>query len=372
MPLRCSNEGHDVFAFDFEGDAEWEGLRKENQKRQHLSMTCCGSPVVLRTSKLGVRHFSHARKGDCTSEGETPEHLLAKRQIVEGIQRTDWAASVEQAGESGDLGRWEADVLATKGKSKVAFEVQWSRQSQQETSMRQQRYAGAGVRGLWLFRQHDFPVERDVPAFRLTLNEESGRFQVLLPSSEYDPSWIAARDRNEPRYWQSPIDLACFVEGALKRQLRFAPAIGVELPVEVEAAYVPCWKCKKETGVVLTLLFAADRVFPGYGNIEVSLDDLDELSDGAAIAAEMLPAQTLRQHRIGAVKPRYSKTVGASYLSNGCVHCDALQGRFFDHECAHEAQKVMEVRAVLKADWVPHLRDERSIKRWWFDMRAQS
>ena len=26
----------------------------------------------------------------------------------------------------------------------------------------------------------------------------------------------------------------------------------------------------------------------------------------------------------------------------------AVQGRFFDHECVHEAQKVMEVRAVLK------------------------
>jgi len=61
MPLRCSNAGQDVFAFDFEADADWEHLRQENQKRQHLSMACCGSPVVPRTSKLGVRHFSHAR-----------------------------------------------------------------------------------------------------------------------------------------------------------------------------------------------------------------------------------------------------------------------------------------------------------------------
>lgn len=72
----------------------------------------------------------------------------------------------------------EADILVTKGKFKVAFEVQWSCQSQQETSMRQQRYASAAVRGLWLFRQHDFPVDQDIPAFRLALNEASGRFRA--------------------------------------------------------------------------------------------------------------------------------------------------------------------------------------------------
>jgi hypothetical protein len=32
---------------------------------------------------------------------------------------------------------------------------------------------------------------------------------------------------------------------------------------------------------------------------------------------------------VGAIKSRYSKTIGAFYLSNGCYHCDAIQGDFF-------------------------------------------
>lgn len=368
MSLRCSNDGREFFAFDVENSVEWELLRKQNQTRQHLSMMCCGAPVVLRTSKLGVRHFSHARKGECATAPESPEHLLAKRQIVEGIQLTDWRPAVEQAGESGALGMWTADVLATKGSAKIAFEVQWSRQTLEETQQRQLRYKAGGVRALWLFRQHDFPVEKDVPAFHLRLDEALGRFQVLLPSSSYDPAWVRAKDKNEPRYWQQSIDLAKFVEGALSRCLKFAPSIGASMPLEVDAAYVPCWRCKKETGLVLGLRFSAGRVFAGHGDIEATIYDFDEFPEGAQVLSTLLPAALLKSHRIGAIKPRYSATVGGEYISNGCLHCDALQGRFFDHEYAYDAQKVMEVPSILSASWAEHLQDASSaIHRWWFD-----
>lgn len=44
---------------------------------------------------------------------------------------------------------------------------------------------------------------------------------------------------------------------------------------------------------------------------------------------------TYARHGIGLIKPRYSRTEGQTYLFSGCIHRDALQGRFFDNEVAY-------------------------------------
>jgi hypothetical protein len=77
---------------------------------------------------------------------------------------------------------WRADVLASNGKTRIAFEVQWSRQ----TLDRQQRYARDDIRCCWLFR---FPpnelvaayepvsalaARKDLPVFALIGNENDG------------------------------------------------------------------------------------------------------------------------------------------------------------------------------------------------------
>lgn len=49
---------------------------------------------------------------------------------------------------------------------------------------------------------------------------------------------------------------------------------------------------------------------------------------------------TYAHHGIGLIKPRYSRMEGQTYLSSGCIHRDALQGRFFDHEVAYDALPV--------------------------------
>lgn len=139
MPLKCFREDQAIFAFDLESDDAWEALRAENATRKHLRMLCCGAAVTLRTSKLGTKHFAHARRGPCATALESAEHLLAKRIIVEGARRTDWEAVSEQAGDPHEVEPWIADVLATKGRRKVAFEVQWSRQDDAETRRRQRR-----------------------------------------------------------------------------------------------------------------------------------------------------------------------------------------------------------------------------------------
>lgn len=369
MPLKCFHDTEPIFAFDFESAEAWEQLRKDNAVDKRLRMPCCGSAVTLRTSKLGTRHFAHARRGPCSTAPESTEHLLAKRTIVAGIRRTKWTALPEQAGDSPGFGPWVADVLATDEKRKVAFEVQWSRQEGSETQFRQNRYRAAHVRGLWFFRQHDFPVAKDVPAFRLALDDQTQELTVKLPSPSYHPAFMSARTRDEPRYWQQSVELSAFVEGALQGRLRYAPALGSVLPVEVHTAPTECWKCKQETHVVMGLVFAASRVFPGSADIGLTIHSFaDNLDDGVRVVMDMLPAAHLAKHGIGALKPRYSRTEGGSYLSNGCVHCDALQGRFFEHELAYESTKSFEIEARFEKDWGPLMADaESEIYRWWFD-----
>jgi competence CoiA-like predicted nuclease len=155
MPLKCFRDHEPVYAFDVETESAWGDLRHENANKKNLRLHCCNAGVTLRTSKLGTKHFAHARRGACSTAPETAEHLLAKRIVVEGIRRAGWTPTTEAPGDSPELGAWIADVMAEKGTAKVAFEVQWARQNDAETRYRQTRYQSTGVRGLWLFRQHD-------------------------------------------------------------------------------------------------------------------------------------------------------------------------------------------------------------------------
>jgi len=371
VPLKCIDNQREIFSFDFESDEDWNALRLRNKATNSLRMPCCGAAVVLRTSKLGTKHFAHARRGPCLTAPESAEHLLAKRIIVEGIARAQWHAAPEQSGETPDVGAWKADVLASKGIAKVAFEVQWSRQTLDETLRRQERYRAAGVRGLWLFRQPDFPVEKEIPAFRLAYDELRKEFFVGLPSSEYDPEYLTNSRRDDPNFWQQTIELSEFVEGTLSGSLKFAPPVGATLPVEVVGAYTSCWKCRKETGIVTELLFRASQVFESCPDISISLETLGHpIPDGEQIVKELLPSDRLRQLGVGEVKPRYSKTQERSYLSNGCVHCDALQGQFFEHQVANEQRTLFETEAEFRAEWVRHLEDHGiNVNRWWFDAR---
>lgn len=369
MPLKCISDGQELFAFNITGTEDWNELRLRNAKDRSLRMPCCGADVVLKTSKLGTRYFSHARKGPCLTAPESSEHLRAKEIIATAVQRAGWVAQVEQSGQTSDQQNWTADVLASRGgKTAIAFEVQWSRQSLDETVQRQDLYRSASVRGMWLMRQHVFPISKEVPAFMLTFEEESGLFHVLLPAPSFNPVWVSARDKHKPGNWQQRIELSHFVEGALQGKLRFAPQVGQTLPLEVCAAYTDCWRCKKTTGIIIELSFAGSRVLPGAGDVTASIYDFDDDGgSGSSLLMNTLRPGSLAQHGIGPIKPRYSRTEGQKYLSNGCVHCDALQGRFFDHEVAYDAHSIFSVDVLFDDKWICHLEDREALERWWFD-----
>jgi hypothetical protein len=52
--------------------------------------------------------------------------------------------------------------------------------------------------------------------------------------------------------------------------------------------------------------------------------------------ADALDPRTLSARRIGELKHRESPGVPGGYLSNGCIECDALIGRFHLEDLLHE------------------------------------
>lgn len=99
--------------------------------------------------------------------------------------------------------------------------------------------------------------------------------------------------------------------------------------VSLRAGVMDCWACGCET----TIVTGIDVSFgPKQWQLTVAaFDDFPDLFDPIR---DRIPAAL----EVGAIKPRFSKTLGRSYLSNGCVHCDALIGQFYEHH-AWEGQE---------------------------------
>ncbi len=172
MPLKALLDGRPILA-PLLGDTAWAELYFQ---RHRLVLPCCPDRVVQMRGGAGTRriqHFSHAPSPTCQFRGETTAHLLAKVEIARACLEAGWAVDIEHAGAD-----WRADILAEQGGRRVAFEVQWSRQTLAETEARQARYRTAGVRGCWFFRypprelrrpenDTEFAARPDLPLFVL-------------------------------------------------------------------------------------------------------------------------------------------------------------------------------------------------------------
>jgi hypothetical protein len=145
-----------------------------------------------------------------------------------------------------------------------------------------------------------------------------------VPYAEKDQAKaLGARWDPSARSWYVPAgrDLAPFT-----RWLPTEPAVDLDAPGPRLAVWVVgladrCWKCQQPTVNVVGLL-PQDA-----GEDELLTTDVtNQLA--MAVATALLGEEARAAARVGAVKQRFSRTLGRSYLSNGCVACDALQGDF--------------------------------------------
>lgn len=365
MPLSCKSGEDTICSIDYD-EISWDALRGLNAAAKHLRMGCCGSPVTLKTSKLGTLFFVHKRKGECTSAGETAEHLFVKACIARAISGMGWEVGTEVRGLALDGCEWVADVLASRGSHRIAFEVQLSSQSLTETAQRQGRYGACGVRGLWfLARPREIQVSKEVPALLIEVSLDLPAAWVRIPV-ETPSSYSSDRsNRQDASLWGQKIELGRFVRGCLAHKFIWAPGLNKMVPLNIWTAENICWKCNRPTSIITRLEFDIDQVVPGAPLIDMSLEDFDT-PKGVACLSYALQQADLRSHGIGAVRQRFSRARGESYLSNGCVNCDALQGAFFMHEVAFDEEHTLTVDCGMSEEM---FNDDvhASPYRWAFD-----
>jgi hypothetical protein len=89
-----------------------------------------------------------------------------------------------------------------------------------------------------------------------------------------------------------------------------------------------CWQCRSKVRAIVGVQVAAELTGDGKGFLPF---------DAVAVQlADTLDRRALAARRIGELKHRESPGVPGGYLSNGCIECDALLGRFHLEDLLHE------------------------------------
>ncbi len=336
MPFKAKIDGETVISVDMT-DEEWNELKKIVLSHKNtIELPCCGSLANPRVSKLKTKHFVHkAKTPSCNWKPESAEHLWVKEIIFKTCKEEGWYVEPEYS-----FNDWAADVFATDGNVKIAFEVQWSRQTEEETRRRQQNYKKDNIKGVWLFRHipESLIAKREIPAFSLA--KKDGGYSVKLGHNE--------------------LELNFAVRQLLWGNVEFRGSIICKRNqlADVYKFEMECWRCKKKTPVI-----GVNSVYLsccGYEFYNMSLSDEDL---GIAIAA--LQKEGIKELAgLAPIKRRYSKTMGCPYWSNGCKWCGAIVGAWFlnhstlDYLCTNpKAAPILKVPFILnarKSEVYPH------------------
>ena len=332
MPLRCVDDaGRDVEAqaYDEQG---WEALRARARAQRHLVMPCCNTEVVLKRSNLGTRFFAHKARGNCDWKDEGPEHLHLKQVVLEAARAAGWTARSEVQGQTPSGKQWRADVLAERDNETIAFEIQWSGQTNEETARRQRRYKDSNTRGGWLLRQPGFPVREDLPAACIGGSLEEG-LKILISAQER----MTARDRKHPERWRQSVAPEEFVQAVCEERFLFGNPHRKTVELKIQTGVMNCWTCGKPTRMV-THVNGRTKV----KSVRWTLHD-NELPRKVA---ELIADAVKHRPDIGTIKRRTSKAEPHGFISNGCVHCDTLTGRLHEQE-----PSTVEKEEIGTIDW---------------------
>ncbi|BCN66502.1 hypothetical protein RE9431_49570 (plasmid) [Prescottella equi] len=288
---------------------EWAALKSEVRRKRCRVELPCGAVGHVKTSRLGTQYFAHNAGGDGCSAGERAEHLLAKSIIIAAARGVGWDAEPEHRGEG-----WIADVLATRGKQRIVFEVQWSPQSPDEFLTRQQRYKAEGIRCAWFARKTtglSFP-DPELPVFGLAVTD--GQAHTTIEGTV--------------------MPLADAVTRLLTGRIRFRDHLANGEPSETDLALhlTDCYNCHKEF-VVWNVL--ESRVTGGCGRTLPIPDDEREMWAQTRPEADPAIVETARaaaqEHgwvpaRLGL---RSTQTSGTRYMAFICPYCGRTSGDYF-------------------------------------------
>ena len=306
MPLRAVSGTENVHAFNFD-ELQWAHIKK-NYRSLDLRIPCCSSAAIPKTSVLGNKFFAHSRKGECTTAPESAEHLYCKALISQAAQSAGWTVTTERRGVSPASGDWVADVFCEKGKAQIAFEIQMSPQTHEETVYRQLRYKASNVRAAWFYASkisHGTIVfDRNTPVFSLN------SFKV----------------GEIPRLRRFDVDLPQFVTGMLNRQLVWTVP-QYDQPLYVEFLIDTCWACHKPVKQVYGFLKQSEDAEYEFHPRALTVASISQAIEAVqvVISNDELIAQGL--NIIGKQNVINGKKTVWPYC-NMCLHCRAPQNNF--------------------------------------------
>jgi len=119
MAFDCIKNDEKIYSFVY-SLKDWITLKED--KASSFNMTCCGNQAILKTSKLGTQFFAHKVKpkdSNCSTGGESAEHIHVKYLVMKELDRNDWNVEVEKRGFTPNGEDWIADICAEKGKARI-------------------------------------------------------------------------------------------------------------------------------------------------------------------------------------------------------------------------------------------------------------
>ena len=332
MAFSCNKDNQTIYGFQYDLK-DWITL-KEN-KESVFEMTCCGNQAILKTSKLGTQFFAHKVKpktSDCSTGGESAEHIHIKYLVMKELDKNGWAVEVEKRGATPDGEDWIADIYAEKGKVKIAIEVQWSPQAFIETRRRQEKYARSGVRCAWLLRSGSIKARnaivgdyaystKDLPVFSIYRNKrQDGQTYMVHNVNKLKPD---SYDPLEP----IALELEDFIKSLVSSNIRFTKKYSTVKRLYLEIIKQNCWnrRCGGTTKIV-TRMYFKEIIFGIEKEYLFQSEAIDDCDDQMVT---ILNSEFAKAYNFAPLRRRYSKTVGGSYVANSCIHCDALMGKHF-------------------------------------------
>lgn len=114
------------------------------------------------------------------------------------------------------------------------------------------------------------------------------------------------------------------------------------LTVIIRTARTTCWSCGAETTIISSLLLTGAK-----DDAECGVADFSEYP----ALIDVVNHAVSDQKDVGAVKPRFSKTLTQAYMSNGCFHCDALFGQHFEIHTRYDEREAARLDVPISGEW---------------------
>ena len=170
-----------------------------------------------------------------------------------------------------------------------------------------------------------FPITQELPAARIGGSPEQG-FVALIPSD----------------FGHQALPMREFLDAVFSKRFRFGVQVGAEATVSVRAGSLSCWSCGAETTIITGIDVAC-----GANALSFTIPDLGEHAQPLENVLSRMPGDL----EIGRIKRRFSKPQSRAYVSNGCFHCGALIGEFFEHHAWDEQQTVLAFSIRISEQW---------------------